>query len=124
MTELDAYNALMLAIEHAQNTGQMLLTILTGYLLITYFMGDRLTTFQVCFVNVVFLLSYGSTWQTLIENIESAEYFRGVLVSLKSQMPAASGSVGGTPTFNIVVASLLTIGALSFMWTVRHPRAK
>ena len=46
MTELDAYNALMLAFEHAQNTGQMLLTILTGYLLITYFMGDRLTTLQ------------------------------------------------------------------------------
>jgi hypothetical protein len=124
MTELDAYNALMLAIELAQNTGQMLLTILTGYLLITFFMGDKLTTFQVCFVNVVFLLAYGSTWQTLFENLESAEYFRGILVSLKSQMPAASTSVSGTPTFNIVVGSLLTIGALYFMWSVRHPKAE
>ena len=123
MTELEAYNALMLAIEHAQNTGQMLLTMLTGYLLIAFFMGVKLTSFQVCLVNVVFLLSYGSTWQTLIENLESAEYFRGILVSLESQMPAASASFGGTPTFNTVVASLLTVAALYFMWTIRHPKA-
>ena len=119
MNELDAYNALILANDQAQSIGEMLLTVLTGYLLITYFVGEKLTTFQVCFVNVVFLLAYISTWQVLVGYIATAEYFRELLVSLESDMPLASASANGTPTFSIIVACLLTIGALYFMWSVR-----
>jgi hypothetical protein len=122
MNELDAYNALILANDQAQNIGEMLLTILTGYLLITFFVGEKLTTFQVCFVNVVFLLSYISTWQTLIEYIATVEYFRETLMSLESDLPIAGTTPNATPAFSIIVASLLTIGALYFMWDVRHPK--
>ena len=122
MNELDAYNALILANDQAQNIGEMLLTVLTGYLLITYFVGEKLTTFQVCFVNIVFLLSYISTWQVLIGYIATAEYFRELLMSLESDVPLASATLNGTPAFSIIVACLLTIGSLYFMWSVRHPR--
>ena len=117
MTELDAYNALMLANEHAQTTGQILLTVLTGYLLIAFFVGKKLTTFQICFVNVVFLLAYVSTWHTLIEYLETAEYFREVLVSLESEMPVAMNSLAATSYYNMVIGGLLTVGALYFMWS-------
>lgn len=122
MNEIDAYNALILANDQAQNIGEMLLTVLTGYLLITFFVGEKLTTFQVCFVNVVFLLAYISTWQTLIEYVATVEYFREALVSLESDLPLASTTLNATPAFSITVACLLTIGALYFMWSVRHPK--
>ena len=124
MTEIDAYNALILANDQAQNIGEMLLTVLTGYLLITFFVGEKLTTFQVCFVNVVFLLSYISTWQTLIEYVATVEYFREALASLESELPLAGTTLNATPAFSITVAGLLTIGALYFMWSVRHPKTK
>ncbi len=46
MTDLDAFNAMMLANDYAQATGEMLLTVLTGYLLIAYFVGAKLSVFQ------------------------------------------------------------------------------
>ena len=124
MNEIDAYNALILANEQTQNIGEMLLTVLTGYLLITYFVGEKLTTFQVCFVNVVFLLAYISTWQTLIEYIATVEYFRETLATLKSDLPLAGTTLNASPAYSITVASLLTIGALYFMWNVRHPKTE
>jgi hypothetical protein len=122
MTEMDAYNALMLANNQAESVGEILLTVLTGYLLIAFFMGDKLTTFQVCFVNVVFLLAYTSTWASLIEYLSTATYFREILVSLQSDLPMARITPNATPVFNILVAFLLTTGALYFMWAVRHPK--
>jgi small-conductance mechanosensitive channel len=122
MTEIEAYNALVLAQDQAQNIGAMLLTVLTGYLVITFFVGAKLTTFQVCFVNVVFLLSYISTWQTLIEYIATVEYFREALEALESELPLAGTTLNVTPAYSIAVACLLTIGALYFMWSVRHPK--
>ena len=124
MNEVDAYNPLILANEQTQNIGEMLLTVLTGYLLITYFVGEKLTTFQVCFVNVVFLLAYISTWQTLIEYIATVEYFRETLATLKSDLPLAGTTLNASPGYSITVASLLTIGALYFMWNVRHPKTE
>ena len=119
---MDAYNSLMLANNQAESVGEILLTVLTGYLLIAFFMGEKLTTFQVCFVNVVFILAYISTWASLIEYLGTATYFREILVSLQSDLPMARITPNATPVFNILVASLLTIGALYFMWAVRHPK--
>jgi hypothetical protein len=124
MSELEAYNAMMLANDHAQSTGQVLLTVLTGYLLITYFVGKDLTIFQVSFVNVVFLLTYISTWATLANYLEVAIHFREILVDLGSEIPLSDDDYIATPLFNLSVAGLITIGALYFMWSVRHPKAE
>ena len=124
MTEIEAYNSLVLAQDQAQNIGAMLMTVLTGYLVITFFVGAKLTTFQVSFVNVVFLLSYISTWQTLIEYIATVEYFRDALEALGSELPLAGTALSAAPAYSIAVACLLTIGALYFMWSIRHPKTK
>ena len=124
MTEIEAYNSLVLAQDQAQNIGAMLMTVLTGYLVITFFVGAKLTKFQVCFVNVVFLLSYISTWQTLIEYIATVEYFRDTLEALESELPLAGTTLNATTAYSIAVACLLTIGALYFIWSIRHPKTK
>lgn len=124
MTEMDAYNALMLANNQAESVGEILLTVLTGYLLIAFFMGRKLTTFQVCFVNMVFLLTYTSTWATLIEYLSTGSYFREILVSLQSDLPMSRMTPNSTPVFNIALAFLLTTGAVYFMWSVRHSKTE
>ena len=122
MPELDAYNAMMLANDHAQSTGQVLLTVLTGYLLIAYFVGKALTVFQVSFVNVLFLLIYTATWATLANYLEVANHFRETLVDLGSEIPLSHADYIGSPAFNLSVGGLITVGAFYFMWSVRHPK--
>jgi len=124
MTELEVYDALMLANEMAADNGQTLLTVLTGYLLITFFVGEKLTTFQVFFVNTVFLLTYASTWQSLVEYSDTAVHFRNLLLSMGSELPVAVTELGATSEFQIAIAILLTTGSLYFMWTVRHPQER
>lgn len=124
MTELDAYNALTLANEQVMNIGDTLITLLTGYLLISFFVGEKLTTFQVCFVTAVFLMTYVSTWATYIDYIGTTNYLREALADLQSELPLAGGTFNSTATFSIIVAFLLTIGALYFMWSVRHPKTE
>lgn len=126
MTDLDTFNAMKLANDYAQATGEVLLTVLTGYLLITYFVGAKLSVFQVSFVNVVYLLTYISTWLTLVQYLETANHFRDVLISQNSQipLPSATESFFATPAFNLTVAGLLTVGSLYFMWSIRHPKTE
>ena len=124
MTELDIYNAMIQANEQASTVGEMLLTVLTGYLLIAFFVGKQLTNFQVSFVNIVFVLTYLSMWQSTTDYLAAAIHFRDSLTSMNSELPLLETVAGATPTVNWLVGGLLTIGALYFMWSVRHPKTE
>jgi hypothetical protein len=56
MTEIELIQAAQGASDLAMVAAQWQLTIITGYLLIAYFIGAKLSTLQVTFVNFVFLL--------------------------------------------------------------------
>lgn len=124
MTELDLYHAMIQANEQASMNGEVLLTVLTGYLLIAFFVGEKLTSLQVSFVNIVFGLTYLSVWESSSDYLGAADYFRQSLIAMKSDLPLLQMNMGAHPEFNWVIACLLTLGAYYFMWSVRHPKAE
>ena len=105
----------------------ILLTLVSGYMVIAYLVGDKLTRIQVFLVNIVYIASgtsvltsnYGSVLDSATARAEAARRVEelGVIVS-----PVGEAA---PETFAIVVAavnSLFLIISLVFMWQVRHPK--
>jgi len=100
-------------------------TVLTGYLIVAYTVGIKLTKYQVSFINIVFLLyslmSAANFSTMIIRNLVMS----GKLSSLTgtSRLVGDEGSAAIVSLF-ILMRVLLVIGAIIFMWQVRHPKAE
>lgn len=105
--------------------GQALfLTFLSGYLVVAYSVGRSLTTYQVSFINLVFIL-FGA-----ISLISQTSQFGMVFrySDMLAQMGPVDSSTKNTREFAralvISVRVVLIVGALIFMWQVRHPKTE
>ena len=126
MNELDVYQAMMATIENAQNTGEMMVTLMTGYLLVAFFIGNKLSTFQMLFVNATYFMLYSSAASTLVDTMGKVDHFGSFLESMGSEIPITSGfqDTFSTPFFLWLVPLLVVSGSFYFMWTVRHPKSE
>jgi hypothetical protein len=123
MTEVEAYNSLLSTSDYALNLGEQSITLLTGYLLIAFFIGKRLTMFQVSFVNIVFALMFLSTQISLATNMDTLVYFTQLLTDMGSEIPTRGIQADdwlATPLFALAISAMLFGGALYFMWTIRN----
>ena len=121
---IDAMNSTM---AQAWTISQYGLSILTGYLLIAHFIGRKLTFFQVSFVNVIFLIMHTLS---IVSNIGLANRIQLLNLKLKAAgsdmvlqtfISAVDGGSGtGWPAY--LLGTLITVGSLMFMWSVRHPK--
>jgi len=101
------------------------LAVLTGYLLIAYFIGASLTLFQVSFVNFLFVLTRIAAYFSLQGILERTEHFQQQVFDADPNIPMgtlATGGYGGVAQTVLFVA--VTIGCLVFMWQVRHPKTE
>ena len=101
------------------------MVLLTGYLIIAYFTGAKLTLFQVSFVNCVFILSRVVTYVTMEGVLNRMRYFNQQVAQADPSIPMGPMSAGGyAEAASTVVFVLITAGALIFMWQVRHPKTE
>jgi L-cystine uptake protein TcyP (sodium:dicarboxylate symporter family) len=101
------------------------LATLTGYLLIAYFIGAKLTFFQVTFVNVVFLMTRVASFLAIQGTVERNAYWTKKISEIDPSIPF--GFLAGANRGSIsawVIFVLITGGALLFMWQVRHPKSE
>ena len=98
------------------------LTILSGYLIVAYAVGAKLTSLQVTIVNILYIVTalttlaaLGSFNQAAMEFSLIAAEVRGTEVSLASYFPSH---------FLVGIDVLLVLGSLKFMWDVRPPGAE
>ena len=99
-------------------------SILTAYLLVAYFAGDKLTKYQVAFINLVFI------FYNLVAAINLFSMVR-VRLDLSERLLEMSGEArlfsheAGIVIISVFVLMrlMLVLGALVFMWQVRHPKA-
>ncbi len=100
----------------------LLVTVLTGYLIVAWLAGDRLTRSQVILVSVLFvtietivLYSWFTRWA--IVTIYYAE--------LHAQNPSKySGVPQWAATLFVGLFVLAILASLKFMWDVRHPKSR
>ena len=102
----------------------LFLTVLFAYLLVAYIAGKRLTTFQAGFISLVFFIVslsstigvYAMTLDAISLGLRITELNGEDIAALSAAPATLTGILGG----RVVMA----VGALYFMWQVRHPKAE
>jgi len=104
-----------------------LLTLVSGYTVVAYVVGKKLTTLQISLANLVYI---GGSTSTLVSNYVSvlealnAKAQAAALEPNLSSWATASQNFSG-PAFLVALLNGLFIAAsLIFMWQVRHPKTE
>lgn len=125
MTEYQLIDVLNSTLAQAWTISQYGLSIQTGYLLIAYFIGRKLTLFQVSFVNFTFLLMSA----LVIASLREVSLRVQQMIASLSDASAYFSNYAGLSRFNpdeitawpvYLAGGVLTAGCLIFMWTMRH----
>ena len=122
MTQAELQDLAFTANALAANYIAILVTLISGYLIVAYTAGARLQTKQVALVNVL----YGFT-ASLFLYAAMACYYKQMelLESLKLLAPDNFYPAQMWIVVTVgVVFSLVIIASVRFMWDVRHPKTK
>ena len=120
MSEAELYSALETAVANAYTLSDSAIAVLTGYLLIAFFLGDKLSRFQVFFATLLFTLMYTSYQVSIWGQLSRMAHFNEELELIGSEIPTDDIYWHFSP----VISAGLAIGALFFMWSVRHSKKK
>jgi hypothetical protein len=98
------------------------ITITSGYLIVAYLIGDKLTKTQVAIVNTLYIVmssitAYGTTiW------IVRGAYFSLQQSAIEVGMPLHATYIVPAMIGVFMIGGIVT--CLKFMWDVRHPKAE
>jgi hypothetical protein len=128
MTDAELLGLAQAEISLLHNGAEWGITILTGYLLIAYVIGKSLSLFQVSFVNGIFTLL---AFSVAGSNNSSHEVVNSLMNLLYEQSPDLALQFGyeriHSPEvvwLRPIIIAVTALGALAFMWSVRHPKTE
>ena len=122
MTEYELNDAIQTISSNLIAGEALFLTALSAYGIIAYTSGAKLNTYQIAFVNFVFVGFVLTNLGALYTMTEQA-YHYGERISEFRQRPEIEEPVGLVLRWLMfAVRSLMAIGALAFMWQVRNSR--
>lgn len=124
MTEYELLEVLNAGMSNLIASQGIFITILSAYVVMAYTAGRKLTVFQAGFVSFMFLtFSFVISSGFFDLTIEISHYAllldeaRGGSVGV-----SANGNVGYIFYIGLAIRVFLILGALAFMWSVRHPK--
>ena len=120
MTEAEFYASLEQAIATAASFRDSAIVVLTGYLLIAFFVGKTLSRFQAIFASVMFIGLYLSYQISIWGQLARMGHFNYELARPGSEIP----NDRIYPHYSPAISMLLAFGALYFMWSVRRDKAE
>jgi hypothetical protein len=122
LTEYELNDAIQ-AISSNLIAGEALfLTVLSAYAIVAYTSGAKLNTYQIVFVNFVFVGFVLTNLGALYAMTEQV-YHYGEQISEAARRPDISTIVGdGVRWLMFTVRTLMSLGALAFMWQIRHSK--
>jgi len=102
----------------------VLISIVSGYLVIAYFVGERLTRTQVSIMNTMY---FAVATTTISGSYVALRDFMFARNEMASEIPefgvyGVIENIYFRPFFNVILHSFLVLASLIFMWQVRHPR--
>ena len=121
MTEIDLIVAAQGASEQVMAGVQWQLSMITGYLLIAYFIGEKLSSLQVVFVNFLFLIMHFNIAVAVTMGILRERYYTLQVLEISPDTPNIYSSGEGA-VLMVVGSLIMTACCLSYMWSVRHPK--
>lgn len=100
----------------AQSAMGLYLTVISGYLLVAYFLGSELTRLQTVIITVLFVFFGTANTFAIVSYFESAAYFGHTYGAGRAPLWAGPGIA---VTFGGGI-----LAALKFMWDVRQPKGE
>lgn len=100
----------------------LMVTVLTGYLIVAWLAGDKLTRAQVILVSTLFVFIEAIVMYSWVARWTIVSVYYSELVALnafKYQAP----TIWAAPIF-VGLFTLAMLASLKFMWDVRHPKTK
>ena len=123
MTEYELTDIIMSRFATMTDQAALYFALISGYLVVAYLVGKRLTLLQVMVVNslfVVWTLGLLAGWHTTLEAIVELE---AAIHELGSFSAVNELSFASAYSFSLVQL-LGIIASLIFMWSVRHPKTE
>ena len=104
----------------ALNSAGLFISLLTGYLLIAYFMGEKLESAQLWIINVLFLLSIVPMGFSSLQYTQIAmDYSYEIAIIQGANRDLRSGTDSLFTLTSRFTISLMILAAYYFMWTTR-----
>ena len=100
----------------------LLITIISGYMVVAYTAGPHLTRQQVTLINLIYLLMGGFVGWGCREMTVRASIFEDSAYAMASGEIAQLSSRGEVAFAIITAFGLAMIASLKFMWDIRHPK--
>ena len=106
--------------------GQALtISMLTAYMIVAYTVGAKLTTFQCAFASSLFLLFGLLGISGQLFNLSEMYHYGEQLTNIRGESFAYDDEFGEVTRWLFITIRLtILLGALYFMWSVRHPKHK
>lgn len=123
MTEYELLDLVAGAIDGMYDSITLFLSIVSGYLLVAYLVGAKLTRIQTIIISTLFAVgAVFQCWGLLTYEIAIEEYLaaKADIAPLTSYQYSVLQGNAGTIIASALVAG--TMAALYFMWSIRHPR--
>jgi len=121
MTEAELWGLIVEYNNTVLSTFALYLTLISGFLIVAYLVGEKLTKWQAAIVTLGFVLS------TSLFTFAAYGYgSRAIFLIGQTSDPYRSGITMTYPALLAIVLMLVlgVIASLKFMWDVRHPKTE
>ncbi len=125
MTEYEIVDLLRSGVANMLAGQAIYFTQLGSYLLVAYLIGSKLTRFQVTFLSLLLIILSFTGMSGFLATLNSNFDLRDRLVDMGSSQVSVSTEMSTAASYTFVVFRvLILLGALMFMWQVRHPKTE
>ena len=122
MTEYEVTDLLTNMINGGTPVLAVFITIVSGYLIVAWLVGQKLTGAQVTLINMVFIVFAPMMIFAWVARFRAALRLQEKLRSINSE---TYGVLSGELIAAVAVTLLiLVVGCVKFMWDVRHPKTQ
>lgn len=125
MTEYELLDLIAGSINSMYDSVVLYLSIISGYLLVAYLVGAKLTQAQTLIISVLFVAGAAmQCWGLVTYQLANEEYLAAKeLISPLTEYQRGLATHGGGRIIATVMAAGI-FASLFFMWQVRHPKAE
>ena len=124
MTEYEILDVINNATSNMLAAQALFITVVSAYVVVAYSVGKDLTFYQVSFVNFGLLLFVFISVQSALGLTGMISLYVEKLNEYRGTGDAEAASMALTRVFLVGVRAILIIGALIFMWQVRHRKTE
>ncbi len=119
MTEYELNDAIQVIASNLIASEALFLTFLSAYAVVAYTVGKKLTSYQISFVNFVFIAFMITSIGGLYSMVVMTYHYGDQLIASHGEV--VNRSLGEVTKWAMLITRIvMALGALGFMWQVRH----